>query len=189
MTPRAVVVAHRQAMVAEGIAAALGDYPGIVPVGVATSAAEAERSAALAEAAALDEELPGATSAAWRLRKRGVRVVMLGVVGRSDDDDEGIVVSTDARIAALAEALVPGTRAVPPSVAVLTGRERQILELVAEGMAGKQVARHLGISAKTVERHKTRMYSKLGVSNQAAAVSAVFGRGSGREGAWSRSST
>ncbi|MGH2589622.1 MAG: response regulator transcription factor [Actinomycetota bacterium] len=187
MTPRAVVVAHRQAMVAEGIAAALGDYPGIVPVGVATSAAEAERSAALAEAAALDEDLPGATSAAWRLRKRGVRVVMLGVVGRSDDDD-GIVVSTDARIAALAEALVPGTPAVPPSVAVLTGRERQILELVAEGMAGKQVARHLGISAKTVERHKTRMYSKLGVSNQAAAVSAVFGRGSGREGAWSRSS-
>jgi DNA-binding NarL/FixJ family response regulator len=188
LTPRAVVVAHNQAMVAEGIAAGLREYPSIVPVGVATSAAEGERLAALADAVALDEELPGATSAAWRLRKRGVRVVLLGVNGRSRDD-EGVVVSTHARIAALAAALVPGSPATPPSAAVLTRRERQILALVAEGMAGKQVARQLGISEKTVERHKTRMFSKLGVSNQTAAVSAVFGRGWGRDGVWSRSST
>jgi DNA-binding NarL/FixJ family response regulator len=185
MTPHAVVVAHRQAMVAEGIAAALRVYPRIVPVGVATSAGDGERLGRSADAVALDEELPGATSVAWRLRKRGVRVVLL-VANGSSPDDEGVVVSTKARIATLAEALVPGSPAIPPSVAVLTSRERQILALVAEGMAGNQVARHLGISAKTVERHKTRMYSKLGVSNQTAAVSAVFGRGSGREGVWSR---
>ncbi|MGH2589840.1 MAG: response regulator transcription factor [Actinomycetota bacterium] len=188
MTPRAIVVAHRKAMIAEGIAAGLRDYPSIVPVAVATSIADGERLAVSADAVALDEELPGAASAAWRLRKRGVRVVLLGENGRSRDD-EGVVVSTHARISALAEALVPGSPAVAPSVTVLTQRERQILALVAEGMAGKQVARQLGISAKTVERHKTRMYSKLGVSNQAAAVSAVFGRGGGRERTWSRSST
>src|SRR5688572_29542274 len=106
MTPRAVVVAHRQAMVAEGIAAALGAYPGIAPVGVATSAAEVGRSALLAEAVALDEELPGASSVAWRLRKRGVRVVLL-VANGSSPDDECVVVSTQARVATLAEALVP----------------------------------------------------------------------------------
>ena len=49
-------------------------------------------------------------------------------------------------------------------------RERQILSLVTDGLAGKQVARVLGISPKTVERHKTRIYSKLGVPNQAAAA-------------------
>jgi DNA-binding CsgD family transcriptional regulator len=37
-------------------------------------------------------------------------------------------------------------------------------------MAAKQVARHLGISPKTVERHKGHIFAKLGVSNQAAAV-------------------
>lgn len=188
MTPRTVVVAHRHAMVAEGIAAGLRDYPSIVPVGVATSAADGERLAVSADAVALDEELPGATSAAWRMRKQGLRVVLLGANGRGRDDD-GVVVSTHARIAALAEALVPGSPADPPSIALLTQRQREILALVAEGMAGKQVARHLGISEKTVERHKTRMFSKLGVSNQTAAVSVVFGRGSGRESSWNRSST
>jgi DNA-binding NarL/FixJ family response regulator len=180
MTPRAVVIAHRQAMVAEGIAAGLRDYPSIVPVGVATNAADSERLAASADAVALDEELPGATSAAWRMRKQGLRVVLLGADNPSQEDD-GVVVSTHARIAALAEALVPGSPIRPPAGEMLTRREREILGLVAEGMAGKQVARQLGISTKTVERHKTRMFSKLGVSNQTAAVSAVFSRGP-REG-------
>jgi DNA-binding NarL/FixJ family response regulator len=188
MTPRAVVVAHHQAMVAEGIAAALRAYPAIVPVGVATNAAEGERLAALADAIALDEDLPGTTAVASRLRKRGVRVVLLGANGQSRDD-EGVVISTHERIGALAAALVPGAPATPSSGAMLTRREREILGLVAEGMAGKQVARVLGISAKTVERHKTKLYSKLGVSNQTAAVSVFFAGRSGMENTWNRSST
>ena len=49
-------------------------------------------------------------------------------------------------------------------------REQEILRLVARGRSGKQVARQLGISPKTVERHKTRIFAKLGVPNQAAAA-------------------
>jgi DNA-binding NarL/FixJ family response regulator len=187
MTPQAVVIVHRHAMVAEGIAAALRDYPGIVPVAVATNIAESERVASLADAVALDEGLSGATPAASRLRKRGLRVVLLAD-GKDSDKDE-VVVSTHARIGALAQALVPGLPSTPPFGTRLSQRERQILALVAEGMSGRQVARHLGISEKTVERHKTRMFSKLGVSNQTAAVSAVFGSGRGREHPWNRSST
>jgi DNA-binding CsgD family transcriptional regulator len=56
----------------------------------------------------------------------------------------------------------------------LTAREEQILRLVSRGLAGKQVARQLGISPKTVERHKTRIFAKLGVANQAAAVNVAF---------------
>jgi DNA-binding NarL/FixJ family response regulator len=187
MTPRAVVIAHRHAMVAEGIAAGLREYPGIVPVGVATDVAEGERVALAADAVALDETLPGATPAATRLRQKGLRVVFLGD-GKSRDEDE-VVVSIQARIGALAQALVPGLPSTPSSPTRLSKREREILTLVAEGMSGRQVARHLGISEKTIERHKTRMFSKLGVSNQTAAVSVVFGGGRGKERRWSRSRT
>lgn len=189
MTPRAVVVAHRETMVAEGIAAALREYPGLVPLAVATTAAEGERVGATADAVALDQLLPGAKSAAGRLRRKGVRVVFLGD-GEPDDGEDGIRVSTRAPIATLAAVLVPGvTLAASSSVSALTPRQREILALVAEGMAGKQVARHLGISAKTVERHKTRIFSKLGVNNQTAAVHVVLGYRWGRDRAWNRSST
>ena len=55
---------------------------------------------------------------------------------------------------------------------------------MAEGFAAKQVARHLGISPKTVERHKTRIYAKLGAPNQAAAVHLAFAGGGGGTNAW-----
>ena len=42
---------------------------------------------------------------------------------------------------------------------------------MAAGLPGKQIATRLGISLKTVEQYKTRIYAKLGVPNQAAAVS------------------
>ncbi len=51
-------------------------------------------------------------------------------------------------------------------------------------MAAKQVARYLHISPKTVEQHKTRIFSKLGVPNQAAAVSIVARDGLADRGPW-----
>ncbi len=70
----------------------------------------------------------------------------------------------------LAARLIPSASLPDERLATLTPREHQILSLVTDGLAGKQVARVLGISPKTVERHKTRIYSKLGVPNQAAAA-------------------
>ena len=57
-----------------------------------------------------------------------------------------------------------------------------MLRLAAKGMAGKQIARALGISPKTVEQHKTRAFKRLGVPNQAPAVAVLTERG-GRRGA------
>jgi DNA-binding NarL/FixJ family response regulator len=170
MTPRGVVIAHQQAMVAEGIAAALARFPGIVPIAVATDTAEAEGWGERADAVAIDQDLHGAERSAARLRRKGVRVVFIGEV-RSGD--EGIQVSLRAPVAALAAALVPGSAGNGNGASpgkTLTNREREVLGLVARGMAAKQVARHLGISPKTVERHKGHIFAKLGVSNQAAAV-------------------
>jgi FixJ family two-component response regulator len=45
----------------------------------------------------------------------------------------------------------------------LTLRERQVMELVAEGRANREIAESLGISLRTVEVHRARMIDKLGV--------------------------
>lgn len=169
MTLRTVAVVHRQAMVAEGIAAGLSRYPWIVSTTTATTASEGERVGRMADAAVVDPSLPGAAGLAQRLAREGVRVVHLG---RDDGaaDGEGLRVSPAAPIASLVAALVPEVSHAKPSASRLTAREREVLTLVAHGLTGKQVARHLGISPKTVEMHKSRIYSKLQVPNQAAAV-------------------
>jgi DNA-binding NarL/FixJ family response regulator len=47
------------------------------------------------------------------------------------------------------------------SGAVLTAREREVLQLLAEGMAAKEIASHLNVSVKTVETHRRNMMEKL----------------------------
>ena len=52
----------------------------------------------------------------------------------------------------------------------LTPRERGVLQFVAEGKTTKEVAQLLGISAKTVESHRTRIMKKLDTRNIAGVV-------------------
>ena len=188
MRPRVVVVAHRERMVAEGIAAALAACPGILPI-AAVTAAEAARHGVRADAVAIDQFLTGAVEAAASLRNKGVRVVFVGE--DTAGGDEGARVSTRSPVSALAAALIPGYSRVPIKdgnpARLLTPRERDVLSLVARGFAGKQVAQHLGISPKTVEQHKSRIFSKLGVPNQAAAVSVAMG--AGRSESWTLART
>jgi two-component system response regulator NreC len=49
----------------------------------------------------------------------------------------------------------------------LTWRERQVLRLVAQGYSNTEVAEHLGISAKTVDTHRTRVMDKLNLHSRA----------------------
>lgn len=53
---------------------------------------------------------------------------------------------------------------------VLTEREVQVLELLAEGWANKQMARTLLVSEATVKSHLSHIYTKLGVDSRAGAV-------------------
>lgn len=53
---------------------------------------------------------------------------------------------------------------------VLTEREVQVLELLAEGRANKQMARELLVSEATVKSHLSHIYAKLGVDSRAGAV-------------------
>ena len=47
----------------------------------------------------------------------------------------------------------------------LSGREREILQLVAEGHASKEIAKQLEISPKTVDSHREHIMEKLGIRN------------------------
>ena len=53
---------------------------------------------------------------------------------------------------------------------MLTPRETEVLTLVAEGHAIRQIARELGISTSTVKNHVERIPAKLGASDRTRAV-------------------
>jgi DNA-binding NarL/FixJ family response regulator len=62
----------------------------------------------------------------------------------------------------------------------LTGREREVLGLVALGLSNNQIAGKLVIEEKTVRNHLTNIYSKLEVSNRAGAIIKAHEAGLGR---------
>ena len=62
----------------------------------------------------------------------------------------------------------------------LTEREAQVITLLARGQQTKQIARALGISVKTADRHVQNSYAKIGVSTRAAA--ALFAMQNGMTG-------
>lgn len=56
----------------------------------------------------------------------------------------------------------------------LTARERDVLVLLADGLAPQQIAALLGITPKTVATHVEHIYTKLGVHTRAQAVASAF---------------
>src|SRR5215472_18847498 len=57
----------------------------------------------------------------------------------------------------------------PARPAGLTGREVEVLRLLARGLSNKQIAERLGISRKTVSHHVEHIYTKTGTTNRALA--------------------
>lgn len=67
------------------------------------------------------------------------------------------------------------TRVPAPGPSALTEREREILELVAQGLTDVQIGERLVLSPHTVHRHVANARVKLGVRSRAAAAAAVLG--------------
>jgi DNA-binding NarL/FixJ family response regulator len=55
-------------------------------------------------------------------------------------------------------------------VSILTSRERELLQLLAEGMKTSKIASHLNISVKTVETHRRNIMEKLNIGSNAELV-------------------
>ncbi len=60
---------------------------------------------------------------------------------------------------------------------LLTSREAEVLQLIAEGKANKQIAAELGVSIKTVESHRQRLMNKLNIHDIAGLTRYAISRG------------
>ncbi len=64
-----------------------------------------------------------------------------------------------------------------PPAEELSNRERQVLQLIAEGKTSKEVASQLGFSVRTAESHRARIMKKLGIHDTAGLVRYAIRRG------------
>jgi DNA-binding NarL/FixJ family response regulator len=65
----------------------------------------------------------------------------------------------------------------PGTPADLTARERQVLELLAEGLTNRRIAKTLFITEKTASVHVTHILAKLQVTNRSEAGAIARGHG------------
>jgi two-component system response regulator NreC len=61
---------------------------------------------------------------------------------------------------------LPGSR----GLNVLTARERQVLELIAQGLSNQDIGRQLGLSCKTIGRHRERIMNRLDLHSRTELV-------------------
>ncbi len=119
-----------------------------------------------------------------------------------EEQAEGVVLTSDtAEEMILALRHVLEGRAVMPvgwqaaslqedvTLAALSVREREVLDLLTSGMSNKEIAARLTISSNTVKFHLHTIYSKLGVRNRVQAMQAVQAVGQRREGPTEGSNT
>ncbi|PJJ43005.1 LuxR family two component transcriptional regulator [Glutamicibacter mysorens] len=119
-----------------------------------------------------DEYLFGALQAGahgFLLKSAEPQAIILGV--RAAARGESVLdPQVTARI--LARALtVPEAAALP----ALTGREREVLDGLAEGLSNPQLAQRLGIGQSTVKTHVSQVLTKLGVSTRLQAARIAYG--------------
>jgi DNA-binding NarL/FixJ family response regulator len=197
--PVRVTIVDDHAVVRGGLEQLLNAEPDIEVVGVAADgAAGIELAARLhPDVILMDLSMPGmdGVEATRRLQTASpeIQVVVLtsfadrtrvldaleaGAVGYLLKDSEPGEITAGVRAAAAggspldpraAKVLLESRREGRPAGS-LTDREREVLELVAQGLANKQIARRLGITERTVKAHLTRVFATLGVTDRTQAA-------------------
>lgn len=207
-----VVVVDDHPVFRMGLSALLGSLPGIELAGEASTATEALQvvTAVKPDVVLMDVDLPGGSgiAATRQLAPQSCHVVMLTM---SEDDDtvagalaagaRGYLVKgappyeveravraaasgamiISAVVAARLPSLVAGKSAAAP-LPQLTGRERDVLDLLARGCDTTAVGRRLGCSHKTVRNHVSNILTKLQVTSRAQAVARDAGMGTSTHG-------
>jgi DNA-binding NarL/FixJ family response regulator len=193
-----VLVVDDHPVYRDGLAALLGSLPDLDVVAVAGDGESAVEAAAEADVVLMDLNLPGVSGVEATARitaKPGGPAVL--VVTMVDDDDtvvaalragaRGYVLKGAAgeEIAAAVRTVAAGGAVFGPGVAAqvlrmsnearsdpdgLTDRERDVLELLAEGASNAQIARRLGLSLKTVQNYVSRILDKLQVADRTQAA-------------------
>jgi DNA-binding NarL/FixJ family response regulator len=194
-----VLLVDDHAMVRTGIATLLGVTDDLEVVGQASGGEEAVTVAAESrpDVVLMDLSMPGIDGIEATRRilaaQPEVRIVVLtsfsdrdqvadalaaGAVGYQLKDCEPADLLAAVRSAAaghvpidprVAGVLLPEAKGTRPEDLV-SAREIQVLQLVAEGMANKQIGRQLGISERTVKAHLGRVFRQIGVADRTSAA-------------------
>ena len=199
-----IVVADDHPVVRDGVVAMLSTESGFAVVGQAGTGAEAiERASSIRpDVMLLDLEMPGMDGVETIRRLRDVAPDTRVVVFTAFDRDEQIVGALRAgaqgyilkgaprqelfhaiRVVhaggSLLEPVVASKllRQVRHDVDALTGRELEVLRLLARGASNKSIGKELFISERTVKFHVSALLAKLGASNRTEAVALARERG------------
>lgn len=193
-----VILADDHALVREGTAELLERAGGIHVVGQAANGDEALRlvQALRPDVLLLDLAMPGLGGIEVTRRTR-VLSPLTAVVALTAHDEEAYVVATleagasgylskssrGAQVVQAVRAAAAGETVFSSSVAAslkrralggtssdLTPRELEVLRSAARGLGNKQIAAELGMSARTVQTHLTRVFAKLGVASRTEAT-------------------
>jgi DNA-binding NarL/FixJ family response regulator len=81
----------------------------------------------------------------------------------------------------LMDYFAPSIQAPPQAFPELTDRERQVLELIAQGLSNAEIAAKLSISMKTVRNHVSNIFNKLQVSDRVQAAIQAREAGMGKD--------
>ena len=197
-----VAIVDDHPVVADGIAANL-EAAGLQVVARCTTLADALAVASTHQPAVvvLDLELPDGSGldAIASLKAAGVRVVVfsayageerVGAAFARGADGYVLKGTPSAELVETVRAAAQGRTRIAPAIAAqlatavrtsprdrITAREREILILVARGLANKEIAAQLGISERTVKFHVGEILARLGAPNRAGAVALAKERG------------
>jgi DNA-binding NarL/FixJ family response regulator len=154
-----IAVLDRRRLLRELLGRLLEAEPGITVV--ASAGCEADLPI---DVGAFDLALVGAAEEPSGRRPGASRLVPFGDQMSVDDLVGAVLGTTTADHDPAAE---PAAR--------LTARQRDVLGGIAEGMRLEEIAASMGISPKSVDNHKQRIFMKLGVQSQAHAVAVALG--------------
>jgi DNA-binding NarL/FixJ family response regulator len=166
MAPVRVQIAARDALAREGLAALVGRDAGLDVVEDGAEVVLWEETA----------ELPGGTivalvsdeDGAARALSRGARGALLR--DASAEKLSAALVACARGLVVLDETLPLVRRDAPLDVGTLTPREHEVLQLLAQGLANKEIAYRLGVSDHTAKFHVNAILSKLAAQSRTEAV-------------------
>jgi DNA-binding NarL/FixJ family response regulator len=205
MSPIRLMIVDDHPVVRDGLSGMFARDPGFAVLGEAGDGAEAVRLAETLtpDVILMDLRMPGmdGVTAINELARRGVTARVL--VLTTYDTDSYVLPAIEAgatgyllkdapraELLRAVRAAAEGQAVLSPSVATrlmsrvrdpgpepLSGRELEVIALVAAGNTNREAAARLFISEATVKTHLLNIYAKLGVSDRAAAVAEAYNRG------------
>jgi putative two-component system response regulator len=203
--PARVLLVGDNEVVVQGLVRALGEQPSLKVLGVAQTAAEAQKAAIIhdPDIVLIDSELPDGVTAVERIRALAPTAKVTMLVGSADPDGMARAIEAGCAgfvpknvspktladsiwahdgepllgVASLPE-VISRIAALPPSSGLELGpRELEVLQLVAAGLPNRAIAERLYISVHTVRNHVKHILGKLSAHSKLQAVAIAVSEG------------